>query len=346
MPQFIKWKELSKLFYNEVVSQLLKRHYPDLRYSVALLWAGSDVIWNDTERSMDHDWGPRLFIFIEESDSSKEETISKMFSSELPVNFRWFLTQFNWDLEKNHRIKIYTIQNFFKEYIHFDIAKNIKLLDWLIFPEHKLLTISSGEVFHDEIWLKEIIQKFSYYPNDVWLYKLVNQWTRIAQEEHFMWRCWELGDEIWSRLIAARLVKDIMNICYLMERQYAPYIKWFWTNFKKLKCSSTLHPILEDILKSSSWKEREKHLSQAYENIAKLHNKLQITKELKTEVSLFFDRPFLVINGDRFASEIKKKISSKELLSIKYDIWSINQFADSTDVFESDTRNFRCIYEI
>ena len=36
---------------------------------------------------------------------------------------------------------------------------------------------------------KSILEKLSYYPNDVWLYLLSTQWQRIAQEEPFMGRC-------------------------------------------------------------------------------------------------------------------------------------------------------------
>jgi hypothetical protein len=41
-----------------------------------------------------------------------------------------------------------------------------------------------------------------------------------------------VGDELGSALIGSRLVRDIMNLCFLLEKQYAPYPKWFGTAFQ------------------------------------------------------------------------------------------------------------------
>jgi hypothetical protein len=65
---FIKGLELNKGFYIDVVKQLLDKKYPDLIYSAALLGYGSDVLGYDTEISMDHNWGPRLQLFIADKD--------------------------------------------------------------------------------------------------------------------------------------------------------------------------------------------------------------------------------------------------------------------------------------
>lgn len=358
MTKFIKGKKLSELFFIEIVKPLLKKHYPNLKYSAGLLGHGSDVIDFDTARSMDHDWGPRVILFLSKWDFKKKQQISDMFSKELPYTFRGFSTHFGAPDEKGvkvsekiksgkirHRIEIFSIESFFKEYLNFDIKQDISVYDWLVFPEQKLLTITAGKVFYDDLGLKKIIKKIQYFPKDVWYYLLVSQWTRISQEEHFMGRCGELNDEIGSKIIATRLIKDIMKMCFLMEKHYTPYIKWFGTGFNNLKSSKKLKPILNAVIKSDDWKTREKHLAKAYEYLAKMHNSLKITKSLKAKVDFFHDRPFLVINGGLFASEIKKQIRDPEVKSIKINIGSINQFSDSTDVFEANTQKFKSIYK-
>jgi Domain of unknown function (DUF4037) len=45
-------------------------------------------------------------------------------------------------------------------------------------------------------------------------------------------------------LIGARLVHDIMNLCFLLEKQYAPYPKWFGTAFQQLHSAKELGPLL------------------------------------------------------------------------------------------------------
>jgi len=110
--------------------------------------------------------------------------------------------------------------------------------------------------------MEEVVAKLEYYPKDLWLYLLANQWERIAQEEAFMGRCGQVGDELGSRIVATRLISDIMGLCFLMERQYAPYIKWFGTAFSKLKSAKTLIPIFNEILNASTWQERQEHLAE------------------------------------------------------------------------------------
>lgn len=358
MIKFIKGKKLSELFFNEIVKPLLKKHYPSLKYSAGLLGHGSDVIDLDTTRSMDHDWGPRVLLFLSKEDFKKKKQISDMFSKELPYTFKGYSTHFGAPDEKGvkvskkinrgkirHRIEIFTIKSFFKDYLNFDIKHNISAYDWLIFPEQKLLTITAGKIFYDDLDLQNLIKKIQYYPKDIWYYLLASQWTRISQEEHFMGRCGELNDEIGSKIIATRLVKDIMKMCFLMEKQYTPYIKWFGTKFYNLKSSKTLKPILNAIMQSDNWKIREKYLVKAYEYLAKMHNSLKITKPLKTKADFFYDRPFLVINGGLFASEIRKQIKDPAVKSIKLNIGSINQFSDSTDIFRTTTQKFKSIYK-
>lgn len=156
-----------------------------------------------------------------------------------------------------------------------------------------------------------------------------------------MGRCGELKDELGSKIVATRLVKDIMRLCFLMEKRYTPYVKWFGTGFDHLK-SAKIKPILQKVVRADSWKTREKYLSQAYEYLAKLHNSLKITKKLKAKVEYFHDRPFLVIGGKVFAGELRKQIKDLKYLDL---IGSIDQFSDSSDVLEGDTGKFKCVYK-
>lgn len=45
-----------------------------------------------------------------------------------------------------------------------------------------LRTISTGPVFHDDVVLGIMRERFAYLPRDVWLYLLAAGWTRIGQE--------------------------------------------------------------------------------------------------------------------------------------------------------------------
>src|SRR6185503_19579973 len=139
----------------------------------------------------------------------------------------------------------------------FDIDKQIEAADWLTFPEQKLRSITCAGIFEDSIGLKFILDSFAYYPHDVWLYLLASGWNRIGQEEHLMPRAGFVGDELGSALIGSRLVRDLMSLCFLMERQYAAYPKWFGTAFQQLNCASDLTPVLLRAQHAATWQERE-----------------------------------------------------------------------------------------
>ena len=182
----------------------------------------------------------------------------------------------------NHNIDVETIRGYFSRYLGRDPYGEISAADWLTFAEFNLLAVTSGRVFYDGLdELESIRRKFHYYPRDIWLYMLAAQWEKIVEEQAFVGRCGYVGDELGSRVIAARQVKNIMHLCFMMECKYAPYSKWFGTAFSRLHCAPKLTPLLKEVLEANEWKQRQTSLSKAYEVIAQLHNALSITISLE-----------------------------------------------------------------
>jgi hypothetical protein len=232
----------------------------------------------------------------------------------------------------NHMIHIETIERFFGWYLGCNPYESLTAADWLSFSEHKLLAVTSGQVFYDGLGeLEDIRRKFHYYPRDVWLYQLAAQWIKIFEEREFAGRCGHVGDELGSMVIAARQVKNLMRLCFLMERKYAPYSKWFGTAFSKLECAPELSSIFREVLLSLTWKERERNLSRAYGVIARLHNALQITRPIAEEVSKYGGRPYLVFEAPALVGDIINSFTDEEVKAIKHSLGSVNQFVDSTN---------------
>ena len=102
-------------------------------------------------------------------------------------------------------------------------------------------------------------------------------WWRVHPEANLVGRVGSVGDELGSALIGSRLVSDLMRLCFLMERQYAPYSKWFGTAFSRLECGPELSPILRKVLQVETWQQREVALMAAYEKLAAMHNGLRLT---------------------------------------------------------------------
>ena len=345
MPKFVPGLELSRLFFTDEVRPILHRVAPELKYAAGLIGSGSEVLGFDDEMSSDHHWGPRVMIF--RNDVEERERLVAVLRDELPTQFLGYSTNFSEpdpndnNVQRlvavesgpiNHRVEFFTPREYLLAYLNFDIEKNIEPVDWLTFPEQKLRSISGDTIFHDAIGLKDVLTRFAYYPHDVWLYLLASGWNRIGQEEHLMGRAGLAGDDIGSALIASRLVRDIMRLCFLMERTYAPYPKWFGTAFRQLKCASKMTPHLEAVLHASTWKEREEHLVPAYEIIASMHNDLGITEERPTKPADFFGRPFKVIElMGGFSKAIRAEILDENVRRLEL-TGSIDQFSDSTDL--------------
>ena len=126
----------------------------------------------------------------------------------------------------------------------------------------------------------------------MWRYVLACQWMRLSQEEPFVGRCGEVGDDVGSAVVAARQVRDLMKLGLLMHRVYPPYSKWLGTAFAALPCAPALTPLLSGALSAGSWQDRERHLFPAYEFVAELHNELGLTEWVDPKVRHFHGRPF------------------------------------------------------
>jgi hypothetical protein len=350
MANFTPGRQLSRYFFEQAVSPIVQNAAPGLECAACLIGTGSEVLGFDDAMSSDHHWGPRVMLFVRAGDINLKPAIDAALREQLPTSFMGYPTHFSSpnpddnntqllvEVEAgpvNHRVDIFVIREYLMAYLNFDVEREIEPADWLTFPEQKLRSLSSEDMFHDEIGLHEVLDRFAYYPHDVWLYLLASGWNRIGQEEHLMGRAGTAGDEIGSALIAARLVRDIMRLCFLMERTYAPYSKWFGTAFGRLACAGSLISHLEGVLNSTTWNGRESHLVPAYEIIATMHNALGITEPLPATAGNFFGRPFKVIEATgRFSKEIVARISDPGVKRIadRGLIGSIDQWSDSTDV--------------
>lgn len=349
-PAFIPGRELARLFFAEAVQPVLAAELPGLRYGAALLHTGSEVLGFDTEMSADHGWGPRVDLFLRDEDyEALRDRIDAALRRGLPHRFRGWPTSFSEpdpvdhgtqhldprdEGPVHHEVVITAPRRFVREYLGYELAGEIEPADWLTFPSQKLRTVTDGPVFRDGAGLGELRARLAWYPQDVWLYLLAAGWTRIGQEEHLMGRAGIVGDEVGSAVIGARLVRDVMRLCFLMERVYAPYPKWFGTAFARLRCGPELLPHLSEALAARTWREREHHLVTAYEAVARMHAELALTDPLPTAARDFHGRPFRVMALHGFERALLARVRDERVrhIAARPVIGSVDQLSDSTDL--------------
>jgi hypothetical protein len=350
MTAFIPGIALNEKFYFSLVKPILEKKFPALRYSVARIGYGSDVLEYDTKRSMDHDWGPRLELFLKKEDYQKyKEEIYLTLANELPKIFLGFSINFS-DVSENgvrvmkpvkdneavnHRIEIHTIKAFFKELVGMNPYNELSEIEWLQIPEQRLLAITSGAVYHDGLnELAKIRERFSYYPETVWHYILQKQWSILAEEQAFPGRAAEIEDEVGLQIMINRQLKKVMKLCFLIEKKYAPYNKWFTKAFSELPIGTKLLPLFKRIYSAKKWSQKEKYLVQIYSLVANRFNELKIIEKVEVRIGNYFDRPYLTINFKDFIQKLHEKIPAESPLKI-IEIGAINQITDEAYILEN-----------
>jgi hypothetical protein len=344
-PSFLPGLELSRRFYREAVQSVLYEAVPAIVHSAARLGSGSEVLGFDTARSADHEWGPRLQVFLRPEDADRHGArIEAVLSARLPKTFCGYPTHFaatgdagvgvmqETDGPVRHRVEVTDPARWFDAQLGFDPCRGVTLADWLATPTQRLAEVTAGAVFHDGLgWLAPACANLHWYPHDLWLYLLACQWQRIAQEEAFVGRCGEVGDEIGSAVVAGRLVRDLMRLCLLMNRCYPPYGKWLGTAFARTPQAPFLTPLFTAALAASDWRAREEHLAGAYEATAALHNQLRLTDPVDPATRPYHSRPFRVLRAERFAQALTACITDPDIRHLPA-AGAVDQFIDSTDV--------------
>lgn len=198
-------------------------------------------------------------------------------------------------------------------------------------PTQRLAEVTGGGLFHDDLGLAAIRDRLRWYPDDLWRYALATLWQRIGEEEHFVGRCGEVGDELGSAVVAGRLVRDLMRLSLLLARRYPPYAKWLGSAFSRLPVAGTLGPVLTGAVTASDWRARERHLCRAFEAVARLTNEARLAAPVEETVRGFHDRPFQVLDAARFATALRAAITDPMLRAAPL-VGPIDQVTDNSGV--------------
>jgi Domain of unknown function (DUF4037) len=334
--------ELSRRFYGELLHPWLAEAFPGLRHAAALIGAGSELLGFDDEMSRDHDWGPRLQIFVSETDfAAHAHAIVSRFAEVIPETFLGAQTAFR--DQAGHGLEVWTLELWLRRQLSLELDEPRDNLAWLGLAEQRLLGLTAGAVFRDDGGrLTAVRARLAVFPSDVRLYKLACQWRRIAEEQAFVGRTGASGDDLGSRIIAARLARDVMRMAFLIEDRYAPYPKWFGKAFAALPCAPVLTPALDRVLAAPDWKPREAALAEAYLALARLHRERGLGGDFEPAIGAYFSRPFTVINADDIAGAIRSAIADPVLHGLPL-LGSLDQITDATPVIEAPDRARRAI---
>lgn len=294
---------LSEEFYRACVGPAIAAEFPRLPHAAGLMGRGSEVLGYDDSMSTDHTWFARVTVFVpDEVLIEQGELVQSQVTARIPDLFEGVPTE----------VRVTTVQQYFLDQLGLDVSAAWDAYDWVSLPEQRLCAMTAGAVFHDELDLEKVRRRLAYYPRDVWLYLMLAGWWRVHPEMNLVGRAGYAGDELGSALIASKIVSGLMHLSFLIERRYAPYVKWFGTAFSKLQIADRLSAPLDSALRARSWREREKALGSGYEIVASAFNDLEIAPRLTLEPVRLWERPFTVMWAD-FPGALSASISDPQV---------------------------------
>lgn len=344
---FVPGLALCRGFHDEVVAPLLARRLPRLRHAAGLLDGGSELLGLDTPRSTDHDWGPRCQLFV--ADRGEIGPVRDVLDAELPAEFLGWPTRFAGGPDvrlgvvhpdgDRHGVSVTELDGWLRNRLGFAPGPGMSVDDWLSVPTQRLAELTGGAVFYDGLdgALTAARSRLSWYPDDVWRYVLAATWTRVGQAEHLVGRCAEVGDELGSRMVTARLARDLMRLGLLLHRRWPPYDKWLGTLFARLPAAAPVVGALTDALGSGDWADRQRGLVGALQALAAWTNDTALASPVDPTARQFHHRPFLVLDAGRFAAALRASITDPALRE-RPPVGAVDQYVDNVDVLTHPDR--------
>lgn len=322
--------DLSRRYYCEVVSDLVA----DVAHAASLIGEGSEVLGFDTQRSTDHAWGLRLQVFVA---AERVDEIRTRLDGALPETFAgWPVRYYRWQAAAiAHHVEVSSLRDWLIDWLKFDPRDGMTTARWLATPQQLLLEVTAGEVFHDGIGeLTEVRDQLRWFPDEVWLWLMSCEWSRVSAYEPLVGRTAEVGDELGSQLAAASLSGHVARLRLLQAQRYSPYAKWLGSTLAEV--DGNLAALLAELAHARDYPARETALGAALVHVAATHNALGVTDPVQATLGDYdvriagAHRPYRVLNSSRFAEALDAQLPGSTLHKLGR-VGAVDQLARPTD---------------
>jgi hypothetical protein len=329
---------LAELFFERAVKPIIEPMLSGVGYTAGRLGSGSDVLDLDDDRSHDHDFGCRLTVLVDDEHRGLLADVDAALEAGLPHDVDGWPTRFptSWNNRIGHKVDLHTVHDFAASRLGFDLRSAPQPAEWLCLTGQSVLEVAAGPVFHDTTTAyRRVKATLEWYPPDLWRYVLAAGWRRLGQELPFVGRTAELGDEAGSRIITARLARDLTHLGFMVERTWMPYPKWAGTVFRRSLAPEPIESALTAAMAAAEWPQRQRFLAQAVEHLAERHRAAGFDLPRPTVVS-FFDRPFVMTNSE-IHSFLVEGIVDDAVRDLP-PIGAVEQWCDNVDILSYPQR--------
>jgi hypothetical protein len=175
-------------------------------------------------------------------------------------------------------------------------------------------------------------------------------WLRVEQEQAFVGRAGGSGDDLGSRVVAARLARELVRLTFLIERRWAPYSKWLGRAFGDLPLATSLRGHLTTAMATNDWREREAALCEAAAILGTATNDLGLSEPVEPAPRRFHTRDIRISGAAEFTTALTEAITDVEIRTILTRLGyrrgtklgllpgAVDQAVDSTDVLSHPDR--------
>jgi len=244
--------ELSRSYWIDVVEPALVRGAPGLaeRTAAGLVGPGSECLGLDDAVSRDHDWGPRVCLWVPgDMDRRDVDRLWELYRGLDPTHRGFGPVR---RLEHPFpRDGVIPIGAFYRAYLGTD-REPLELRDWLLMPETGLALCTSGEVFRDDLGLFSAMRDrlSGYYPEDVRLKKIAARCRAAGRHGQYdLLRAQTRDDLLAVHHHRDRFVSEAASLVFHAERRYRPHGKWMFRMLDDLASfGRRIHTALEGVV--------------------------------------------------------------------------------------------------
>ena len=218
--------ELARQLYRDKVRGAIAAEFPEYesRIAVGLAGPGSECFGYDDEISRDHDFAPRLCLWLTEDDA-------RAVGQRLQARYAAWTAEFDAVTPMAaDRSGAVAIGDWYRRFTGCPGAPADNIA-WLRVPEHLLAAATNGEVFRDDLGAFSAIRKtlLAGYPQDVFRKRLAARLFTMGQAGQYnLPRCLRRGDAVAAAFAESEFMRAALEAVCLLNGRYAPYYKWLY----------------------------------------------------------------------------------------------------------------------
>lgn len=255
----MKGLELCRRYYEEICRPAIETSFAGYvdKMAFGLAGDGSECYGFDDEVSQDHDFGPRIMIWLTLEDFDEFGEKLHNFVINLPRNFLGY-NGLNTSCYGEGREGVFTIPGFYKRFLGIDHLPST-IREWRLLPESNLSIATNGQIFSDPVgeFTRFRNTLLEGYPGDLRLKMMAARCMKMAQSGQYNYaRSFKRGEFVAALMAVSEFIDSAVSLVYLMNNRYKPFYKWMHRGLKELPLlGKESYHLLSDLAGSTGFEE-------------------------------------------------------------------------------------------